>query len=57
MVLIEKIDDSIFDEKFDVLIVNRGDKYLDLNKNVKKEFFGFITQQNSLLQNIDICQN
>ncbi len=35
----KKIDDSIFDEKFDVLIVNRGDKYLDLNKKCKKRIF------------------
>ena len=35
----KKIDDSIFDEKFDVLIVNRGDKYLDLNKKFKKRIF------------------
>ena len=29
-------------EDFDVLVVNRGDKYLNSEKNVNKEFFGFI---------------
>ena len=42
----KKLDSRIFEEKFDVLIVNRGDKFLDFKKNVKKEFFGYIIPLN-----------
>jgi len=34
-----KLDSRIFDEKFDVLIVNRGDKFLDFKKGCRKRIF------------------
>ena len=34
-----KLDSRIYDEKFDVLIVNRGDKFLDFKKRCKKRIF------------------
>ena len=35
----KKLDSRIFEEKFDVLIVNRGDKFLDFKKECKKRIF------------------
>ena len=34
-----KLDSRIFEEKFDVLIVNRGDKFLNFKKECKKRIF------------------
>lgn len=34
-----KLDDSINNEHFDILIVNRGDKYLNFKTNHKKRYF------------------
>ena len=41
----KKLDNSINDETCDTLIVNRGDKFLNIKKNVKTEFSGFIIRQ------------
>ncbi len=35
----KKLDERIFAEKFDVLIINRGDKFLNLKRNCKKRIF------------------
>ena len=35
----KKLNSRIFDEKFDVLIVNRGDKFLNFKKECKKRIF------------------
>jgi len=35
----KKLNDKIFDEKFDVLVVNRGDKFLNFRKDCKRRFF------------------
>ena len=35
----KKLDSRIFEEKFDVLIVNRGDKFLNFKKECKKRIF------------------
>ena len=34
-----KLDNSIVDQSFDFLIINRGDKYLNFKKSFKKRFF------------------
>ena len=34
-----KLDSRIFEEKFDVLIVNRGDKFLNFKKECKRRIF------------------
>ena len=34
-----KLNDKVFNEKFDVLVVNRGDKFLNFRKDCKKRFF------------------
>ena len=48
-----RLNSKINKEKFDVLIVNRGDKFLNFKNLVKEGFFGFTTLQNIFL-NIDI---
>ena len=35
----KKLNETIFEEKFDVLIVNRGDKFLNFRKDCKRRFF------------------
>lgn len=35
----KKLSAKVFDEKFDVLVVNRGDKFLNFRKECKKRFF------------------
>ena len=35
----KKLDDKVLNEKFDVLVVNRGDKFLNFRKDCKKRFF------------------
>ena len=35
----KKLDNTLFTEDFDVLVVNRGDKYLDFRKECKKRIF------------------
>ncbi len=35
----KKLNEKIFDENFDVLVVNRGDKFLNFKKDCKKRFF------------------
>ena len=34
----KKLDDKVLNEKFDVLVVNRGDKFLNFRKDCKKIF-------------------
>ena len=34
----KKLDDKVLNEKFDVLVVNRGDKFLNFRKDCKKRF-------------------
>ena len=34
----KKLNETIFEEKFDVLIVNRGDKFLNFRKDCKRRF-------------------
>ena len=35
----KKLDDKVLNEKFDVLVVNRGDEFLNFRKDCKKRFF------------------
>ena len=35
----KRLDDSIYKEKCDVLVVNRGDKFLNIHKNCKSKIF------------------
>ena len=35
----ERLSDKVNNEKFDVLVVNRGDKFLNFRKDCKKRFF------------------
>jgi len=46
----EKIDERINFEKFDVLVVNRGDKYLNFRKECKKRIFWIHNPANYLLK-------
>ena len=40
----KKLNSDIEKENFDVLVVNRGDKFLNFRKSCKKRIFGFITR-------------
>ncbi len=46
----KKLDEKINDEKFDVLIVNRGDKFLNFRKDCKRRFFWIHNPANYLIK-------